>query len=619
MVIRDEDYGEEDPDMLEEVLTGRLNRFETDADPLDFGPDEYISQYIAQPEIVKNDCNKAEVTDILDQEPGLPPNLNPKQKIGDTNAEDKFQESKHFEQHLKAPDGGYGWFIVLGSFVGHILSGGIGRSDGLFFLMFESRFNQSATLTAWPGALAGMLRLAMGPIASAICQCWSVRACCLLGGLALGIVHILTAFSPNFFAVLFSHGFLQGIAMGLTYAPSLILINKYFDSRRSFATGIASSGSGIGTFLLVPVIQFLFDIYGFTSGFLMLGALCLHAVLMAMLFRPLFLHYKFMGRKRYVKEKSNPAELVMLSGMKDASKTSSYRSESLQNTISVCEKYTGEDQEASQKLMQHKLPDNIPTQDLLHRKVSSSAFSPKAMKDGFWKSTVDILFPRDGQCRKLGDSNRKKTKLFHFGLLRNSAFLGFCLSLGAFIAASKSVFIFLPALAKSGGLTTSEAVLILSFSGAVDTVGRIVSGYLLDRSSLRKRRLVVYCCILFLLAVVCASMPVLGGDFLWLCVTSSLFGMLTGVLASQKSVICVDLLGSERMPSAFGILLLFQALGKGIGPLLFGLCRDEFGTFHEAFFLGAGLMAASACLMLYSALVHSMGKRRDKERQASSC
>ena len=75
MVIRDEDYGEEDPDMLEEVLTGRLNRFETDADPLDFGPDEYISQYIAQPEIVKNDCNKAEVADILDQEPGLPPNL----------------------------------------------------------------------------------------------------------------------------------------------------------------------------------------------------------------------------------------------------------------------------------------------------------------------------------------------------------------------------------------------------------------------------------------------------------------------------------------------------------------------------------------------------------------
>ena len=42
--------------------------------------------------------------------------------------------------------------------------GGIGRSDGLFFLMFESRFNQSATLTAWPGALAGMLRLAMGKL-----------------------------------------------------------------------------------------------------------------------------------------------------------------------------------------------------------------------------------------------------------------------------------------------------------------------------------------------------------------------------------------------------------------------------------------------------------------------
>ena len=48
-----------------------------------------------------------------------------------------------------------------------------------------------------------------------------------------------------------------------------------------------------------PLAIVTFVTHIFQSGFLMLGALCLHAVLMAMLFRPLFLHYKFMGRKRY--------------------------------------------------------------------------------------------------------------------------------------------------------------------------------------------------------------------------------------------------------------------------------------------------------------------------------
>ena len=268
-----------------------------------------------------------------------------------------------------------------------------------------------------------------------------------------------------------------------------------------------------------------------------------------------------------------------ISGKEDIAKTSSFYYESSPNSISNFQDGEGY-QEATQELMQDKMADNILAKSFLLRKFPSSNFPYEVINCGFWKSSFNILFPRNEKCRKLEDSKRKKTKLFHFGLLHDSAFLAFCLSLGMFTATSKSVYIFMPALAKSCGLTTAEAVLILSFSGLVDTVVRVMSGYLLDRSFLRKRRLVVYCCILFLLAVVCASMPVLGANFLWLCVTYSLFGIMAGVLASQKSVICVDLLGPERMPSAFGILLLFPAMGKGIGPLLFGKDVLKVGCFH---------------------------------------
>ena len=33
------------------------------------------------------------------------------------------------------------------------------------------------------------------------------------------------------------------------------------------------------------------------GGYLVLGAVCFHGILMAMLYRPLFLHYKFVGKK----------------------------------------------------------------------------------------------------------------------------------------------------------------------------------------------------------------------------------------------------------------------------------------------------------------------------------
>ncbi|GFS05909.1 monocarboxylate transporter 4 [Elysia marginata] len=128
----------------------------------------------------------------------------------------------------------------------------------------------------------------------------------------------------------------------------------------------------------------------------------------------------------------------------------------------------------------------------------------------------------------------------------------------------------MPALAKASGQTSSEAVFVVSISGGVDAVGRIVAGFLLDRPVFSKCRLVVYSCAQFLLAGICALMPVFGGSFLWLCVASCVFGVLSGILAAQKSVVCVDLLGAERISSAFGMLLLFQAVGIGIGPLLSG-------------------------------------------------
>jgi len=46
------------------------------------------------------------------------------------------------------------------------------------------------------------------------------------------------------------------------YLPSIVMVGFYFDKKRALATGIAVCGSGVGTFVLAPIISFLVSAYG---------------------------------------------------------------------------------------------------------------------------------------------------------------------------------------------------------------------------------------------------------------------------------------------------------------------------------------------------------------------
>ncbi len=57
------------------------------------------------------------------------------------------------------PDGGWGWMVVLGSFILHILLGGLSRSYGLIYLQLREKFNSTAAITAWVGGMFVAFRM----------------------------------------------------------------------------------------------------------------------------------------------------------------------------------------------------------------------------------------------------------------------------------------------------------------------------------------------------------------------------------------------------------------------------------------------------------------------------
>ncbi|GFO49585.1 monocarboxylate transporter 14 [Plakobranchus ocellatus] len=527
--------------------------------------------------------------------------------ISGTDAENRGKEDGEEvsdENIRNVPDGGYGWFIVVASCLSHTLIGGLERSDGIFFLQIEDRFQKSAALTAWPCAIASMTRLLASPVTSELSLTYSVRASCMVGAVLLFAAHFTSAFSPSIFFLIGTCGLLQGLARSLLYLPSLVIVNDYFDVRQPMATGFATSGVGVGTLFVVPLIQYLFEEFSFRGGFIVISAISLQFLFIAMLFRPLFLHNKFSGYKWSSPEKPSASETMMLSEMADAGDLLSIRSVHFCSTTTV-----NQDAETGGETSHSLLPPTLTINPSAEKSVKKTPshivpVTSHVKKDGCLRSALKILFPK-GPKR-----DKKDCRIFHFQLLKNLSFTSFCLSICLFTAAFKSAFTFIPALANSQGMSEREAVIVLSVSGAVDTLGRILAGLILNWSVLESWRLAIFSILMFAITVVCCFMPILGGSFLQFCVFSSLLGVLTGMLVSQKSVLCKQILGAARAAQSFGLLLLFQGLGVMAGPPLAGACRDYFGRYDEAFYLCAGMMFVAACIMVISTVLH----RRDQQK-----
>lgn len=92
-----------------------------------------------------------------------------------------------------------------------------------------------------------------------------------------------------------------GVGLGICYNTGMIVVAFNFERKRNLAAGIATSGGGIGPFILTPVFQIIYNYYKFTGFCLLLGGLSLQNCVFGFLFRPSTLEIKMkaINRRRH--------------------------------------------------------------------------------------------------------------------------------------------------------------------------------------------------------------------------------------------------------------------------------------------------------------------------------
>jgi MFS transporter, MCT family, solute carrier family 16 (monocarboxylic acid transporters), member 9 len=127
--------------------------------------------------------------------------------------------------------------------------------------------------------------LLSGPIASALAEQYGCRPVTILGGILSALGFGLSVFATSIDTLCITMGLIAGFGLSLVYVTSMFILVRWFDNKLSFTMGISSAGSGIGTFIFAPVVQFLFDEYDLSGTLLILAGLFLNIVVFGALMR----------------------------------------------------------------------------------------------------------------------------------------------------------------------------------------------------------------------------------------------------------------------------------------------------------------------------------------------
>ncbi|KAG7302535.1 hypothetical protein JYU34_012453 [Plutella xylostella] len=174
------------------------------------------------------------------------------------------------------PDGGWGWIVVLSSFVISMIADGISFSFGLLYIEFLDEFQASKSTTAWIGSLFIAVPLLSGPIMSALVDRYGCRSMTILGGIISTLGFVLASISTSLEMMMITFGVIAGLGLGLVYVTAVVSIAYWFDKKRTLAVGLGACGTGVGTFVYAPMTQYFIEEFGWRGAILLLSGTLLN-------------------------------------------------------------------------------------------------------------------------------------------------------------------------------------------------------------------------------------------------------------------------------------------------------------------------------------------------------
>ncbi|TLS22480.1 uncharacterized protein PpBr36_09705, partial [Pyricularia pennisetigena] len=184
------------------------------------------------------------------------------------------EEEEEEEEEETYPEGGLrAWLVVLGSWMALVSSLGLMNTIGVLqsYVAQNQLSSYSEGTVGWIFSIYTFLSFGMGLYIGPIFDKYGPRWLILLGTLLLATGTMILSICTEFWHFVVAFSLVDGLGTAFMFTPAITAIGHWFRDRRGLATGIASTGGGVGGVVFPLMLSDLFERVGWAWAVRVLG------------------------------------------------------------------------------------------------------------------------------------------------------------------------------------------------------------------------------------------------------------------------------------------------------------------------------------------------------------
>ncbi len=165
----------------------------------------------------------------------------------------------------------YGWVIVGSGFVMSVIGIGSRYCYGVFLQSLEVEFGITRMATSSIFSIYMLLCSIITIFGGWAMDRYGPKRVGIFMGTFTGLSFFLTSQANAAWQLFFTYSLLFSVGTGAIYAIVNSTTSKWFVKKRGFVVGITSSGGGVGTFVMAPLVAYLIANFNWRTAFIVLG------------------------------------------------------------------------------------------------------------------------------------------------------------------------------------------------------------------------------------------------------------------------------------------------------------------------------------------------------------
>lgn len=157
----------------------------------------------------------------------------------------------------------YGWYVLAAAFGTIFIGVGVRNSFGLFFKPILADFDLSRAGLSLAVSIFMIVYGVAQPVLGNLLDRYGPRLVITLSSILFGLGLFSMGVISSLWQLYLVYGVIIAVGSGgVTFVTLTAMLSRWFVRRRGTALGIATSGSSVGQFVIVPLATYLLIIYG---------------------------------------------------------------------------------------------------------------------------------------------------------------------------------------------------------------------------------------------------------------------------------------------------------------------------------------------------------------------